>query len=193
MDWRLPDGVDRMEVNAALTTLTERWDAHAANLVVYSFRTLPSCSPRKSYTRYSFTRRGSNVSGLTPQHGNVDIGSERETMYREHGYAAPDKCARVGQFKVERRDLGGSMLHLIFREFMDNLVDPPPPYWCLTYRIRDLGVVALVRYDPEPAPPTWRDHLYYAWLGLRLGVRFKMTKWNRIPTIIYIAGQCTLR
>lgn len=97
-EWQLPPTVDRMEVNAALTVLTERFDADAARLVIRAFCDMPVSA--SSFDEFRDSKRTNRtITGETPEFGSVGI---RETVDESRWEGGAEHVARVGQFKVYR-------------------------------------------------------------------------------------------
>ncbi|MCC6405182.1 MAG: hypothetical protein IT405_02230 [Candidatus Yanofskybacteria bacterium] len=95
-EWQLPPTVDRMEVNAALTVLTERFDADAARLVIRAFCDMPVSA--SSFDEFRDSKRTNRtITGETPEFGSVGI---RETVDESRWEGGAEHVARVGQFKV---------------------------------------------------------------------------------------------
>lgn len=121
MSWQLPDGIDRMAVNAALTTLTERWDPDAVRLVMQAFASLPTILPSQTLTRLRLTRGSSNIRGLTPEHGMVNIEDrKRDVVERLQGPPAWAEAA-IGSFTVNHVHSPGQRISMItFKPFQND-------------------------------------------------------------------------
>ena len=189
-DWKLPDGVDRMAVNAALTTLTERWDTAAANLIVYAFHRLPA---DRRYRTEILRHHGSgdSVTGYTPEHGDVTVRDTRGSV-SEHG--GPRNSARIGQFKVYLI-ARGTETQVVFRPYWAS--DPstavePPSEWHLWYCSSDLAPLVLIRIDWVPGSNP-RHALWVAFRNLLTGRQTECQFWYGRPTVVYASEKCRIR
>ena len=91
---------DRMELNAALTKLTQDWDTQAALLVIAEFDSLPNLSAKQTSDLVRVGIAGGTTSGQTPEHGTVSI-SGKSTDDTKQLYGPTDEVrARIGGFKV---------------------------------------------------------------------------------------------
>ncbi len=163
MEWKLPDGVDRMVVNAALTTLTERWDADAARLVVYAFSSLPEIRPDQTTIVTRFMQTRTKVRGLTPEHGMVNI-YDREQDHIEQVQGPPRNSeAAIGSFKIVNiRTPGSGIAMVAFRPFQEDPLSligehVPQSMFAVTFIIERRAPTGLFRFDYVPfTPPFWR-------------------------------------
>lgn len=167
MTWQLPDGIDRMAVNAALTTLTERWDLSAACLVVQTFIGLPKIPSKKTWTLSLSSNQRPTIRGLTPEHGMVATeGPERVRTAQKLG-PPPSAIAYIGSFKVMNvHDEGNAVAAIAFGPFQNDPLlllgqQSPQPVFTLEYPPPVPVPIGLFRIDsvPQKAP---------LWMSLRM-------------------------
>jgi hypothetical protein len=184
VNWQVT--ADRMQVNAALTALTEGYDPESAAYVIRAFDGMPADTKYRNEW-WVYRRGGTSRTGHTPEHGNVSLHDEEGTVVRSGG---PQHPARVGQFKVFRvvRD---DLADITFRPFWasdETTTANPTHEWHLHYRHSDLKPAAFVRLDWKlmANPPLW-NRLETFWRFFRHGVSAQTRFWTPVPTVFYIA------
>ena len=169
VSWRLPDGVDRLMVNAALTKLTECWHTPSANTTVYAFRGLPTF-PERQYETILWHRDPKN---------HADI---RLVEVSDDG-----RSVRVGAFRV-LQFTDREIANIEFRRPSDDAPEgPPSPTWQLAYQRSSLATTHFVRFDFVPERVSWRlrmlERLKDLWRGQRTVV---MSVWEPKRTFLFV-------
>lgn len=186
MEWQLPDGIDRMAVNAALTTLTEHWDPKAGGLVTYAFHRLPTTRESMGKASVAYCERTLHVD-------SDGVGVETaEDVCLHYGGTDPKRQIRIGGFMVFRtvysyRDFSGIV-------FQDSRADEREgieseeefPRWVIVYHRPTCEPLVFYRLSYEPAPPSLRQRLLVWWVSLRTGRRFSYTSWKQRPERLWI-------
>ena len=184
-DWKLPDDVDRMAVNAALTTLTEHWDESAAHLVIAAFHTLPPYEGKSERWRSSSWGDRTSVTGHTRELGNVQISTdEKREMKQKSGNR---NVARIGSFKLHRwaEDPSPTISFQAFWEAeISSQGQDPPPFWELSYDAGTRAPLALTRFDMVPTSVPLFDRTMAALFRL-LGGSFETRVWKPVGTALF--------
>lgn len=184
MTWKLP--LDRLRVNAALTTLTEQFDAEAARDVIVAFQGLPADTKNRSEFWFSHNQ-STQQRGYTSECGSVTV-EDAETSVQHQG--GPRDPTRVGAFKVHR--IHGRCIDVIaFCSYWAadaTTSTEPAQEWHLQYRQDNWEPVALFRYDwvsTDDVP--LRNRIEGIWFGICNG-RLPSTRFfNAVRTVLFLA------
>ena len=135
------------ELNSFLTTLMEQWNESAAQAVINAFHTLPFASDYIQIKRK--TTHDASVAGHTDEIGDVAIhGKEVKETIRGEEYVA-----RVGYYKVERREYDKKAFVITWRHFLGfdysarSFSEAPGPIFGVVYGKETREPFALVRWD----------------------------------------------
>lgn len=186
MRWQLPDCVDRMKVNAALTTLTERWDLEAAFLVIRAFTDLPGLTSKQTETLTFVGPSRDTVRGLTPEHGMVSIEEPEKVRATQTSGPPEDAVAGVGSFKILK--LRASRQGIATIAFGPFQIDPLAmmhlkqiqPQWEVFYHERSGLPLALCRVDYEERTLPWHVQIRLFWRRLRTGIPIANKCWMAV-------------
>jgi hypothetical protein len=150
-----------MEVNAALTTLTDHWDLNAAILVVDAFASLPAIRSGQTATLTSTRSRSCEIRGETPEHGHVAIRDRDRTETVQRFGPPDDSVARIGSFTITRvRAFHDPVASIVFRPFQATVYgSSPAPSHSIEYLVDARLPCALYRHEFSRGTPP---------LGLRL-------------------------
>ncbi|MCC6934330.1 MAG: hypothetical protein IT406_01360 [Candidatus Yanofskybacteria bacterium] len=175
-EWQLPPTVDRMEVNAALTVLTERFDADAARLVITAFQSLPADTQWRPWTTHHSEPR-TTIGGETREHGTVEIS---ETSPQTRTVGGQRMNARLGSFRVFRIQRPGCYPSIWFRPFWESgpsfSTHALPDEFQLIYDTKRRVPIELDRYEWQLGATSLWDRIQYAF-------QFRMLKAFWIPII----------
>lgn len=168
--------VDRILLNAALTTLTQGWDKQAALLVIEQLDSLPEIADKQKQYITRTNTIGSSVSGHTPEHGTVSIRNKDAKDVKE--VVAPPKrvIAHVGSFQITKMiSKNKRFFGITFGPFQQELeplfgAKQPPPNFQLIYHADSKRPYGLDRLEWVPRPPSLKIQL------IALGMFFRKLK-----------------